>query len=153
VKRIIHEERLRGVHPQLVLLAKNWVAQLPFDVLIVEGVRTNARQVALYEQGRTTPGPIVTMAKDVLQSAHGRRWVHGVALGCAIDAVPCTGPIGQPTWQDHQALALMGNIAEDMGLTWGGNWGHFADPDHFQLPGWKEFQAVPDDSPPTESTA
>jgi peptidoglycan L-alanyl-D-glutamate endopeptidase CwlK len=152
MKRLIHEEKLRGVHPQLVLLAKNWVLQLPFDVLIVEGVRTLERQQQLYAQGRTTPGPIVTMAADLGQSAHGQRLVHGVPVGCAIDAVPCTGPAGQATWQDHQALALMGNIAEDMGLTWGGNWGHFADADHFQVPGWKLFPAA-DASPPPESTS
>jgi peptidoglycan L-alanyl-D-glutamate endopeptidase CwlK len=150
VRRIIHEDRLRDCHPKLVELAKTWAELLPFDVLIVEGARTNERQQQLYEQGRSTPGPIVTMSKDTTQSAHGLRMLDGQALSFAIDAVPCTGPAGQATWQDHQALALMGNIAEDLGLTWGGQWNHFADPDHFQVPGWKLFPLA-DASPPTES--
>jgi peptidoglycan L-alanyl-D-glutamate endopeptidase CwlK len=149
MRRIIHEERLQGVHPKLVELAHVWVEQLPFDVLIVEGVRTNERQQQLYAQGRTTPGPIVTMSQDTSQSAHGLRLVDGEPLAFAIDAVPCTGPAGQATWQDHQSLALMANIAEDLGLTWGGEWNHFPDPDHFQVPGWKLFPLA-DASPPTE---
>jgi len=103
--RIVHEKRLRGVHPQLVLVPKAWGVQLPFDVLITEGVRMDVRQRALYAQGRSTPGQIVTMAETAALTAHGRRlFPGGDIFGCAFDAVPCTGPVGQPNYNDAPAF-------------------------------------------------
>jgi peptidoglycan L-alanyl-D-glutamate endopeptidase CwlK len=146
------EVRLRGVHPQLVLMARAWSVQLSFDILITDGVRTNARQAELYAQGRTTPGPIVTNAPTAALSAHGRKWFAGRAFGCAIDAVPCTGPRGAPTYLDTAAYEAMAIIAERMMLMWGGRWTRAADgmdPDkpHFQWPTWRVYPAAPDEVP------
>ena len=116
VGKLVEEFRLRGVHPQLILLAKTWGVRLPFDVLLTCGVRTNAEQAALYAQGRTKPGPIVTQAASASLSAHGRRWFNGMAYGCAVDAVPCTGVAGQPNYGDVGAYEAMAQIAERMGL-------------------------------------
>jgi peptidoglycan L-alanyl-D-glutamate endopeptidase CwlK len=143
---IRHEERLRGVHPQLVLLAKSWSAELPWDVLIVSGCRTNAEQMALYSQGRTTPGQIVTNAADAKHSAHGRRWVAGMAVGCAIDAIPCTR-LGQPNFKDKTGLVMMAHIAEGAGLVWGGRWTAIQDEDHFEIPAWQAYSPAEDDAP------
>jgi len=148
MRLLIHEDRLRGVHPQLVLVAKAWANQLTWDILIIEGVRTNARQAQLYAQGRTTPGPIVTMAANTLDSAHGRRWVNGQAYGMAMDAAPCTGVGGEPDWNDKAAFEEMATIAERMGCIWGGRWTKFPDGDHFQMAGWRDYPPAPDDAPP-----
>ena len=146
----INEVRLRGVHPQLVLMTSAWSVQLPFDIFITSGVRTNAEQEALYAQGRTKPGPIVTQASSAAFSAHGRRWFNGTAYGCAVDAVPCTGPAGQPNYQDRPAYESMAIIAERMQLVWGGRWVKFPDEPHFQLLAWKDWPPAPDDAPPPD---
>lgn len=146
--RLIHEVRLRGVHPQLVLMAKAWGVQLPFDILITDGVRFDWRQRQLYAQGRTTPGPIVTMAETTADSAHGRRlFANGSAYGCALDAVPCTGVAGQPNYKDSGAYEAMAQIAERMGIVWGGRWERFQDKPHFQWPEWRSFPRAGDDVP------
>lgn len=145
--KLVQEVRLRGVHPQLILMSKAWGVRLPFDVLITSGVRTNAEQAALYAQGRTKPGPIVTQASSASLSAHGRRWFNGLAYGCAVDAVPCTGLAGQPNYGDVGAYEALALIAERMGLVWGGRWVKFTDRPHFQIAGWKDWPPAPDDAP------
>jgi peptidoglycan L-alanyl-D-glutamate endopeptidase CwlK len=147
VGKRLDEVRLRGVHPQFVLMTAAWGVQLPFDILITSGVRTNAEQMALYAQGRTKPGPIVTQASSAAYSAHGRRWFNGMAYGCAVDAVPCTGSAGQPNYGDVGGYEVMAIIAERMQLTWGGRWVKFTDKPHFQLLAWKDWPAAPDDAP------
>jgi peptidoglycan L-alanyl-D-glutamate endopeptidase CwlK len=59
----VSANKLEGVHPDLVerigrVLAA--MAVLGFPMLVTEGLRTLARQQALYAQGRTKPGRIVT---------------------------------------------------------------------------------------------
>ena len=144
----LNEVRLRGVHPQLVLMTAAWSVQLPFDIFITSGVRTNAEQAELYAQGRTKPGPIITQAATAALSAHGRRWFNGTAYGCAVDAVPCTGPAGQPNYNDSGAYEAMAHVAERMQLVWGGRWVKFPDRPHFQLLAWKDWPPAPDDPSP-----
>lgn len=55
-----------------------WDVSGPFDIVIVRGSTTDAEQAALYAQGRTAPGPIVTNAKFASDSAHG----HDAAIDC-----------------------------------------------------------------------
>jgi len=96
-------------------------------ILVVSGLRTAAEQNALYAQGRTTPGKIVTNAKAG-QSMHN--------YGLAADIVPyLTGIGGQLNWNSstpqfqHMVAAL-----KAQNLEWGGDWkGSLGDFDHFQL--------------------
>ncbi len=57
-------DKLKGVHPDLVAVLHEAIKRSPFDFAIVQGVRTQAEQNALYEQGRTKPGPIVTWTRN-----------------------------------------------------------------------------------------
>lgn len=139
-----HEERLRGVHPQLVLVVKAWEVQLPFHVLICSGVRSDAEQAALYAQGRTAPGKIVTNAPTAATSPHGRRFFNGEAWGCALDAVRCSDDGHTAYWQDMEALEEMATVAERLGMVWGGRWTTLKDWDHFELPDWKLWPHAPD---------
>ena len=136
VNGTFHEERLRGVHPQLVLMVKAWEAQMPFHVLICSGVRTDAQQAALYAQGRTLPGKIVTNAPNAAESPHGRRYFNGEAYGCALDAVRATEH-GGALWEDIDSLRQMAEVSQRLGMTWGGEWKHLKDWDHFELPEWR----------------
>jgi peptidoglycan LD-endopeptidase CwlK len=95
-------------------------------LLVVSGLRTAAEQNALYAQGRTAPGHIVTNAKAG-QSMHN--------YGLAVDVVPyLSGQSGALNWQPStpQFQAMVAALkAQD--LIWGGDWVTFKDEDHFQM--------------------
>ena len=87
-------------------------------------LRTNAQQAALWAQGRTAPGAIVTWARPGT-SLH--------EMGRAFDVVPMRGGVcvWGTTGADGVLWRQLGAIGEGLGLTWGGRW---ANPDfpHFQ---------------------
>lgn len=91
------------------------------DVLITSTYRDNEAQHALYEQGRTTPGKIVTNA-DAGQSFHNYR--------VAFDFVPVIN--GKPVWDDTSLFEKCGEIAESIGLEWAGKWKTFKELAHCQ---------------------
>jgi hypothetical protein len=128
---LLHPEKLVGVHPDLKEFAEWAASVLPFDLLVVEGYRTDDRQKALYAQGRTAPGPIVTNAKDAKESAHG--------VAAAVDfAVSRNGVVD---WNDRDAYALLGALAKDFGLVWGGNFSWGWDGGHVELSDWRTLTA------------
>lgn len=124
------EAALSTVNPDLarrVRAAADSLAGTGTFLLVVSGLRTAAQQDALYVQGRTAPGHVVTNAKAG-QSMHN--------YGLAVDVVPyLSGESGQLNWQpttpQFQAMvaALVGQ-----GLVWGGAWKTLPDHDHFQMP-------------------
>ena len=99
------------------------------DVLITNTLRTMAEQQALYDQGRSKPGKIVTWAKPG-SSAHN--------YGLAFDFVPLR--MGKPVWgtkgADLDLWMRMGHLGETLGLEWGGRWKK-VDMPHFQIPNWR----------------
>ena len=101
------------------------------------GLRTMATQQALWDQGRTTPGEIVTNAKPG-SSAHN----YGMALDVMvlINGVPSyngSDPDNpSPAWLRlwtavRQAPALHGGIDFPKGET---------DPDHIEVLNWREHE-------------
>ena len=91
-------------------------------VKVICGTRTYAEQTALYAQGRTAPGPIVTDA-PAGYSNHN--------FGIAFDI----GIFARGEYQDESALyARVGAMGRAQGLEWGGDWTSFPDQPHFQLP-------------------
>jgi len=142
---LLHQERLEGVHPDLVSAIQVWAA-LPYDVLILNGVRTDTQQAALYAEGRTATGNVVTNASTAASSAHGRKLFPEGPFGCAIDAIPCVG--GKALWQDTDKLQAMAYMVEAGKVTWGGSWQSLKDYDHFELSYWRTLEPVSDgDSP------
>lgn len=98
------------------------------DLLIYGTVRSRQEQAALYAQGRTQPGPIVTTAKPG-ESLHNP---DSAGLAWAFDAVPLV--CGKAAWDDHDLLVQVGAIAADIGLEWAGNWtGKLREYVHFQI--------------------
>ena len=59
------KRNLQGIHPDLVKVMEAAIKTSPVDFTITDGVRTTAQQQALYAQGRTTAGKIVTNADGV----------------------------------------------------------------------------------------
>ncbi|HEX8709517.1 MAG TPA: peptidoglycan-binding protein [Pyrinomonadaceae bacterium] len=122
------ENRLKKVHPELASRVRTAIANLAqggIQVEVVQGLRTFAEQDALYAQGRTKPGQIVTRARGG-QSNHN--------YGLAVDVVPYTD--GKPNWNAPNSVwVLIGTEAEKLGLQWGGSWKKFIDRPHIQLSG------------------
>lgn len=94
-------------------------------IIVSQGYRTFAEQDALYAQGRTKPGSIVTNAKGG-QSNHN----YGVAVDFAIDTID-DGKID--SWQPS---ALVVNMMKRRGFDWGGDWKSFTDLPHFEACDW-----------------
>lgn len=97
-------------------------------VLIYCTLRSNAEQNALYAQGRSKKGAIVTNAKAG-QSMHNPQPQTGKAR--AFDAIPL-GDYNKPLWNDEQAIAEMGAAGLAVGLEWAGQWRYFKERVHFQ---------------------
>ena len=90
-------------------------------IRIVEGVRSCERQDALYAQGRTKPGNIVTNARCG-DSYH--------QYGVAVDFVFRKEGYGatKEQWE------LLGRVGEALGFEWGGRWkSGFVDRPHFEM--------------------
>lgn len=92
---------------------------------LTQGYRSKEYQERLYEQGRTTPGAVVTNAKPGL-SKHN--------FGVAIDVAPLNEH-GKAYWPNDEKLwEQIGQIGESVGLKWGGRWSKFKDRPHFEHP-------------------
>lgn len=88
---------------------------------IISGTRTYEEQRALYDQGRSKPGKIVTNARPG-ESFHN----HGVAWDIGI--FDDNGKY----LEDSPLYKLAGKIGESIGLEWGGNWsGNLVDEPHY----------------------
>jgi peptidoglycan L-alanyl-D-glutamate endopeptidase CwlK len=94
------------------------------DLLVTSTYRDSESQDALYAQGRTIPGNIVTRAKAG-QSWHNWR--------CALDVVPLVN--GKAIWDDQALWKQVGEIGKSCGLEWAGDWRTFKEYPHFQYTG------------------
>ena len=101
------------------------------DLLVTSTYRDNESQDALYAQGRTQPGKIVTKAKAG-QSFHNYR--------CAVDVVPLVN--GKPVWDDTMLWSQIGGLGKQVGLEWAGDWQTFKEYPHFQYTGGKTLKQL-----------
>jgi peptidoglycan L-alanyl-D-glutamate endopeptidase CwlK len=98
-------------------------------LLVTCTLRTAQEQAALYAQGRTAPGRVVTWAKPG-QSLH--------ETGQAVDVVPMRGGVcvWGTTGADLELWRQVGALGEAAGLEWGGRWpAKIRDYPHFQFKG------------------
>ena len=120
------EKRLLKLHPSLATAVRAAVADLNLRghvVEVVQGLRSFEEQDALFAQGRTKPGSIVTQARGG-ESNHN--------YGLAADLCPFVG--GKPDWNAPIAVwSAIGAAAVEQGLAWGGNWQKFIDKPHVEL--------------------
>ena len=117
------------LHPRLASALKSLEAQCAargLEIGFSTGYRSAAEQDALYSQGRTAPGSIVTNARggysqhnwgiaaDFFQNIKGREW-------------------------EEWFFDTVGPMAESLGLGWGGRWTDFVDRPHLYLPDWGDM--------------
>lgn len=115
--------RVQPYAKELILLA----ARNGITIKATSGLRTYAEQNALYEQGRTKPGNIVTGARGGFSS-------HNFAT--AFDVTEFNG--NSPVWESRN-YAVVGTLGKSLGLAWGGDWMGSKDEPHFYLkPKWAE---------------
>ncbi|WP_010529350.1 M15 family metallopeptidase [Lentibacillus jeotgali] len=106
-------------------------AEKNIDVVITETVRSHEEQDALYEQGRSKKGSIVTYAEGG-ESYHN----YGLAVDYALRNH--NGKIiwntsydgnnnGESDWFE------VADIAKELGFEWGGDWSNFKDYPHLQM--------------------
>lgn len=100
-------------------------ATVGITVKVISGLRSYAEQEALYAQGRTAPGPIVTKARGGYSNHN---------FGIAFDIGVFEGNRYLPDSPKYKAVGALG---VDLGLEWGGSWKTLVDEPHYQLrPNW-----------------
>lgn len=100
------------------------------DLIVTSTYRDAESQDALYAQGRTKPGDIVTNAKAG-QSFHQYR--------CALDVVPIKN--GKLVWNTSDPIwTVVGYLGKRAGLDWAGEWVTFKETAHFQYTGGKTLE-------------
>lgn len=121
---LLREERLEGVHPDLKNVVLEAASQAPFDITVVEGVRTLEREKELLKEGKTT-------------TLNSRHLVQTCGYACAVDIAPTLNGAVIWTMDDYVLLApFVKQAAKDLGVEveWGGDWHSFKDGPHWQLP-------------------
>ena len=95
------------------------------SIKIISGTRTYEEQDALYEQGRTKPGRIVTNARGGYSNHN-----FGVAFDIGVFE-------GGRYLDESPAYKAVGALGKQLGLEWGGDWKSIQDEPHFELrPAW-----------------
>ena len=117
-------------HPSLQAAFKELATRCNAQGLTIglgECFRTVAEQDALYAQGRTESGSIVTNAKGSSYSSQ-HQW------GIAFDFYRNDGK-GAYNDSDH-FFQQVGEVGKSLGLGWGGDWISIVDKPHIYLPNW-----------------
>jgi hypothetical protein len=95
---------LEALHPELKIRVERVVTRMREEyghrVEVVETIRSQERQDALYAQGRTAPGERVTWTRESLHQ-------HGRAADLQVDG----------SWSNREAYARLQKIAQEEGLS------------------------------------
>lgn len=119
----ITDQRIATLHPSVRQLATDFINavedELGIRLRVTQALRTIADQEALFAQGRTTPGKIVT-------NARGGSSFHNYGLAWDVVEIKAGVANWNPDWKKISA------IASRMGIEWGGNFKSIVDKPHFQ---------------------
>lgn len=107
---------------------------------VAQGYRSSAEQNALYAQGRTKPGAVVTNAKGG-QSNHN----YGVAVDLCLYTSDGKNVIWESTTSRWKTVV---SAMKAEGFEWGGDWKSFKDYPHFEL-----YDAAGGEKAPATSTS
>lgn len=123
---MINSRKIFDLHPEVasrcIMHKARCETELGIELLITSTYRDGESQNALYAQGRTAPGSIVTRARAG-ESFHNYR--------VAYDVVPLVD--GKPVWDvSHPVWQEVGRIGKECGLEWAGDWKNFPEYPHFQ---------------------
>jgi len=128
-------ERLEKLHPtvrqgaeDLIRLSKSCYG---IDIRVTQGYRTKKEQDALFSQGRSTSGEIVTNARGG-ESMHNYGLAFDFVLlkpdgGITYDLNHDGNGSGKNDWNE------IGMLGKALGFEWGGDWTRFKDVPHFEM--------------------
>ena len=136
-------DKMKKVHPKLVEVMKAAIENSPFDFRITDGARTTEEQFALYQKGRTLPGPKVTNCDG--KNFKSNHQIKSDGYGHAVDIFPC-GVIengvyrkftSEEGYDDKKLKSIANHIlaiakSKNINVEWGGNW-KMHDTPHFEL--------------------
>lgn len=116
-------DNLYGVHTDLIIVATYALTISMIDFVVIEGVRTRARQKKMVNSG----------ASQTMNSRHLTG--HAIDMAAIVD--------GEVRWDwplYSQIAAAMKQSAKrfDVPIEWGGDWVNLKDGPHFQL-SWKHY--------------
>jgi peptidoglycan L-alanyl-D-glutamate endopeptidase CwlK len=123
--------RLEGVHPDLVRVVHRAADMSDLDFTVLEGRRTLDKQKQLLAQGAT----------KTLNSRHLTG--HAVDLAPMLDfdndgKIETFEMFDWPLTHRLAKIVKAAAVAENVPLTWGGDWRTFKDGPHWELP-WKQY--------------
>ena len=127
------QQRLLGVHPVLIAAIEDiftHMAQAGAPMFVIGGVRTPEQQGALYAQGRTAPGKIVTYCDGVTKKSDHETELDG--YGHAVDCAFLPTKDKPDPWGSYWPWTMFERIVIDAGSQAGGNFKQPADLDHVQ---------------------
>lgn len=117
-------KKMQGLHPKLIQLIESAIVDTPIDFSITSGVRTTKEQQALYAQGRTKPGQIVTKVDGVKSKSNHQ--VKSDGFGHAFDFCPYIN--GALNWNNTSAFIAIALHIKDkakcmnISVRWGADW-------------------------------
>lgn len=118
------ENKIQTLHPAVRDKAREFISLAEkegINLRVTSALRTWDEQAALYAQGRTSPGSIVTNAKPG-ESFHN--------YGTAFDVVPIVN--GSADW-DSKEWNRIGILGKSLGFKWGGDFTSINDRPHFEM--------------------
>lgn len=128
-------QSLKGVHPFMVHIMCEAIRDTPVDFTITSGLRSKAEQQALYAQGRTKPGKIVTNADGVKNKSNHQAKEDG--FGYAVDLYPYVGFVDVEDKANNltKIASHIKATAKKLGyeIRWGGDFKSIVDRPHFEL--------------------
>lgn len=141
--------RLHTCHPLLITLFERAIARpdLPSDMTVVFGRRTMEEQAALYAQGRTVPGEIVTYKRPGESK-------HNTSPSEAIDVAPFIAggipwankgafeALHPPILAEWMLMVELNLVPYGVRLNWGGHW-RMRDLAHWELAGLENVKHPP----------
>jgi peptidoglycan L-alanyl-D-glutamate endopeptidase CwlK len=117
---------------------------LGFDIFFPQVLRSPEEQAAMYAQGRTEPGKIITHAEPWESWHQPHIYVEAESRYCCLAFDIAFRPIDDPDTELREDLygatwdgpwELVGLMGEKLGLVWGGRWrGAKKDRPHFEDP-------------------
>ena len=123
------ERNISTLHPKAQSKAREFMQlAIPLmkrhglDVRIISGLRTFEEQDALYAQGRTAKGKIVTNARAGYSNHN-----FGTAFDIGIFE-------GKKYLGESPKYAELGQAGKSLGLVWGGDFKSIKDEPHFEIP-------------------
>ena len=102
---------LRGVHPDLVRVVHEAIKHTPIDFVVIEGLRTKARQAELVASGAS-------------QTMAGRHLVGADGFGHAVDLAAWVGEVRWDMGLYYQIASAVQKVSRSTGIPirWGGAW-------------------------------